>query len=102
MGPYAGAMRCSARACYDFCGKIERAFFMATGAEKKIVRTLALGALTGLLYAGLFLAEDPILRVAALGGWNVLVPVAIAFTFSAVHGAFTGHFWDLLGVKARK
>jgi hypothetical protein len=30
------------------------------------------------------------------------VPVAMAFLFSLVHGAFTGHFWDVLGIKARK
>ena len=73
-----------------------------TGAERKIVKTLALGVLTLLLYAGLLLAGDRVLQLSALGGWYFLVPVMIAFTFSFAHGAFTGHFWDLLGVKARK
>lgn len=74
----------------------------SAGAGRKFVRTLALGVLTLLLYGGLFLAEELVLRLSALGGWYFLVPVTIAFAFSLVHGAFTGHFWDLLGIKARK
>ena len=74
----------------------------AAGAENKAVKTVALGVLNLLLYAGLFLMEERVLHVSALGGWYVLFPVAIAFIFSLAHGAFTGHFWDLLGVKARK
>lgn len=28
-----------------------------------------------------------------------IVPIAIAFLFSLVHGAFTGYFWDAVGLK---
>lgn len=31
-----------------------------------------------------------------------IVPIVIAFVFSYVHGNFTGHFWESLGVKAAK
>ncbi|MBS4096223.1 MAG: hypothetical protein KGZ83_05215 [Sulfuricella sp.] len=31
-----------------------------------------------------------------------LVPIVIAFIFSYVHGTFTGHFWESLGIKAAK
>jgi hypothetical protein len=35
--------------------------------------------------------------------WHVLVPILLAFAISFVHGAFTGLFWDLMGLKpARK
>lgn len=34
--------------------------------------------------------------------WHVLVPIAIAFILSYVHGAFTGHFWETLGLTAAK
>ncbi|TAK39327.1 MAG: hypothetical protein EPO29_11000 [Betaproteobacteria bacterium] len=74
----------------------------AAGVEKKISKTLALGVLTLTLYAGLFLMEDRVLGLSALGGWHGLIAVAIAFIFSLAHGAFTGYFWDLLGVKAKK
>ncbi|MDZ7663379.1 hypothetical protein [Thiohalophilus sp.] len=29
------------------------------------------------------------------------IPIIIAFIFSIVHGAFTGTFWEALGLKAR-
>ncbi|TAK50557.1 MAG: hypothetical protein EPO27_04180 [Betaproteobacteria bacterium] len=74
----------------------------AAGVEKKIVKTLALGVLTLVLYAGLFLMEDLVLGLSTLGGWFGLIPVGIAFIFSLAHGAFTGYFWDLLGVRAKK
>jgi hypothetical protein len=37
------------------------------------------------------------------GTWLfVLVPIVIAFVLSYVHGAFTGLFWDAVGLKAKK
>lgn len=30
------------------------------------------------------------------------LPIVIALVFSLVHGSFTSHFWDVLGVKAKK
>ncbi len=32
--------------------------------------------------------------------WHVLVPILIAFAISVAHGAFTGLFWDVMGLKA--
>lgn len=31
--------------------------------------------------------------------WHALLPIAIAFTVSFTHGAFTGLFWDVMGLK---
>lgn len=31
--------------------------------------------------------------------WHVLIPILIAFAISYVHGAFTGLFWELMGLK---
>ncbi len=67
-----------------------------------LAKVMALGMATAALYVALFLLEDPILTLSAHGRWYALLPVTIAFAFSLVHGAFTGHFWDLLGIKARK
>lgn len=37
------------------------------------------------------------------GHWYyVLIPIVIAFIMSYVHGAFTGLFWDTVGLKAKK
>lgn len=66
------------------------------------LRMIALGTTSALLYALLFWNEATVLELSRRGhGWFV-VPVAIAFVFSLVHGAFTGLFCDVLGVKARK
>jgi hypothetical protein len=31
--------------------------------------------------------------------WNVLLPIVIAFAVSFAHGAFTGLFWEMMGLK---
>ena len=65
-------------------------------------KMVGLGVLAAALYLALFLNEKAILDISSRGQWWFLVPVAIAFLFSFVHGAFTGLFWDVLGIKARK
>jgi hypothetical protein len=35
-------------------------------------------------------------------GWYVLAPIALAFALSFTHGNFTGLFWDVVGLKAKK
>lgn len=34
--------------------------------------------------------------------WYVLAPIALAFALSYTHGTFTGLFWDVVGLKAKK
>ena len=34
--------------------------------------------------------------------WYVLAPIAMAFALSFTHGNFTGLFWDVIGLKAKK
>ncbi|MEW5770904.1 MAG: hypothetical protein AB1831_11155 [Pseudomonadota bacterium] len=37
------------------------------------------------------------------GNWmHVLAPIVIAFVISFSHGAFTGLFWEVVGLKAKK
>jgi hypothetical protein len=31
--------------------------------------------------------------------WHVLIPILIAFAVSFTHGAFTGLFWEMMGLK---
>lgn len=73
---------------------------------RALIVTLALGAASAGLYFLLFLFGDqlPALAAATRQGDKLyaLVPLAIAMVFSFVHGAFTGHFWDLLGLRAKK
>jgi hypothetical protein len=34
--------------------------------------------------------------------WYVFAPIALAFALSYTHGIFTGLFWDVIGLKAKK
>ena len=34
--------------------------------------------------------------------WFVFAPIALALALSFTHGIFTGLFWDVVGLKARK
>ena len=74
--------------------------------SRALAVTLALGAASAGLYLLLFLFSDhlPDLAARARQGEKLyaLVPLAIAMVFSLVHGAFTGYFWDLLGLRAKK
>jgi hypothetical protein len=67
--------------------------------------TVALGTVSTSLYGGLYAYSGELVELAEMTrdgekGWFV-VPIAIAFLFTLVHGAFTGYFWDLLGLKAK-
>ena len=73
-----------------------------TSAGKPLTRAVFYGLVSVALYFVLYLFEDSILAFTSRGGWYFIAPVAIAFVFSYVHGTFTGHFWDILGIKARK
>lgn len=67
----------------------------------RILKLFILGAIVAALYAAMFVYETEVLRLCALGGWGFLFPVGVAFVFSIFHGAFTGLFWDVLGVRPK-
>lgn len=66
----------------------------------------ALGALSLTLYALLFWFDEELLALAQSTRSGdkrfFFVPIAIALLFSFVHGAFTGRFWDVLGLRAKR
>lgn len=66
------------------------------------LRTIGLGILSFVLYLLLFVYEQEVLKLSLEGAWGFTVPIVIAFVFSFVHGSFTGGFWDMLGLKAKK
>jgi len=79
---------------------------MASGAAGPTGRQILRATLFGLaslgMYLCLFVFAAEILDLCSRGGWHFLIPVTIAFAFSYVHGAFTGYFWDALGVQAKR
>jgi len=76
--------------------------FLVRGTARLFNKAFLFGLGSLVLYALLYLFEDFLEEVTARGRWYFLIPVGIAFLFSFVHGNFTAHFWDMLGVKARK
>lgn len=71
------------------------------GTGRQLGKTVLYGLMSFALYLLLYAFAAKILALASLGEWYFLVPVAIALVFSFVHGTFTAHFWDLLGIKAK-
>lgn len=74
---------------------------------RALILTLMLGVASAGLYLLLYLFSDELPGLAASNRQGehkiyALIPIAIALIFSFVHGAFTGHFWDLLGFRAKK
>lgn len=67
----------------------------------ELAATLILGALTLVLYVALFHEEGRVMAASTRGHWAFVIPIAIAFVFSLVHGAFTARFWASLGIAPR-
>lgn len=77
---------------------------MATTSTKKkpVAAMIVMGIISVALYATLLLKQDLINSNFAKGGMYAFLPVVTAFVFSYFHGAFTGHFWTVLGVEAAR
>lgn len=67
---------------------------------KQVAKTAAYGVATAVLYAAVFLNSDSVMNYFTRGGWYAALPVLTVFAFSFVHGAFSHHVWDLLGIHA--
>jgi phosphate/sulfate permease len=60
------------------------------------------GAISAGLYFLLYSYEKEIMdSFTRTDGLYPVLPVLAAFLFSFAHGAFTGYFWEALGVTAR-
>lgn len=69
-------------------------------------KALAYGIVSALMFFALFKYSDHFvdwaLRTRHGEKMFFIIPILVAFAFSYVHGAFTGLFWDTLGLKAAK
>lgn len=72
--------------------------------RKTLAATISYGLASAVLYGLLIAYSDLFVELAerTRAGEKVwfLIPLAIAFLFSWVHGTFTGYFWEALGLKA--
>ncbi len=77
---------------------------MSDGYEKKrpYGMTAVLGVAAAGLYGALLLNQDIINNYFGKGGMFAILPIITAFIFSFIHGTFTGNFWTMLGIEAKK
>ncbi|MDD3580733.1 MAG: hypothetical protein PHW74_06915 [Desulfobacca sp.] len=64
--------------------------------------TIGLGAVSAALYAAVFTNSATVTTYFTKGGAYAILPVATAFLFSFVHGAFASNFWSALGIEASR
>jgi hypothetical protein len=76
---------------------------MATDhAKRPYAKTVLYGVVSIALYALLLMKQDLVNDTFARGGAFAILPIAMAFLFSYVHGNFTGSFWSSCGIEASK
>ena len=71
--------------------------------KKPYVALIISGVISGALYFTLYLYNREIMAAyTRTDGWYPALPVITALLFSFAHGAFTGYFWEVLGVTAKR
>jgi hypothetical protein len=77
---------------------------MSTTTSKKrhVKNCFIFGALTAALYAAVFTNQELVMKYFTKGGFFALLPVAVVFALSYVHGNFTSSFWSALGIEGSK
>ena len=80
---------------------LREAIMLKRMVARGLAKALVYGLIVAALYALLFANEESVMAWSRQGGWWFVLPIAIAFIFSVVHGSFTSQFWETLGVKAK-
>jgi len=70
--------------------------------QKMLIKTGLWAACSAGLYAVLFANEATVTQYFTKGSFYAALPIATAFAFSIVHGAFASQFLEALGINARK
>ena len=71
-------------------------------AKKPIGKMVLFGACSAVIYTALLTYQGYITAYFTRGALYAVLPIAGAFAISYVHGHFTGYFWSVLGIEARK
>ena len=70
--------------------------------KKPYGKAILFGLIASVLYVLLLTNQGLINTNFTRGGLYALLPIATAFVFSFFHGSFTGAFWTVLGIEAKK
>jgi hypothetical protein len=73
-----------------------------THLPKPYGKIFAAGVISISLYVLLFFYEDEVMAsFTRSDGFYPALPVLTALVFSLAHGAFTGYFWEVVGVRGK-
>jgi threonine/homoserine/homoserine lactone efflux protein len=70
--------------------------------RKPIGKMLVFGICSAIIYVAVLSYQGLITAYFTRGALYAILPIAGAFTLSYVHGHFTGYFWSVLGIEARR
>lgn len=75
---------------------------MAIKREKPLLQTVVYGTLSLASYIALFMNQELVTDFFTKGGTYAVLPIATAFYFSFLHGAFASNLISVLGLEAKK
>jgi len=70
--------------------------------KKPVGKMVLFGICSAIIYVALLSYQGLITAYFTRGALYAVLPIAGAFTLSYVHGHFTGYFWTVLGIEAKK
>ncbi len=73
-----------------------------SGKKKPVGKMVFFGICSALLYGAVLTQQGLITAYFTRGALYAALPIAGAFAISYIHGHFTGYFWSVLGIEARK
>ena len=69
--------------------------------KRPVLPLLIFGVISILAYLLLFMNEEWVMNNFTKGNWYAVYPIATAFFFAFVHGAFVSHFISTLGLEEK-
>jgi hypothetical protein len=82
-----------------------RRMIMAAGhskSKKPVGKMVLFGVCSTIIYGAVLSYQGVITAYFTRGALYTALPIAGAFALSYVHGHFTGYFWSVLGIEAKK
>ena len=70
--------------------------------KKPYLMTLIFGAVSLAMYVALFTHQGWVTETFTKGGYYAAYPIAAAFLFSFIHGAFASNMLSVFGLEAKK
>lgn len=75
---------------------------MSNKSQNYLKRTVFYGLASAVLYALVFSHTAALMPYFTAGSYLAALPIATAFLFSFIHGAFASNLWSMLGIEAVK